>query len=381
MLGPGYGHNIQPWLEFFQARSREYELSFLCSEFEFDRKRFSNIDIFERKSRWRQFFAYLRFVRKEKFDVLYIHGAYDWSGPLKRLLLARHKKSVINFWGEHVIRKAKETPSFRDRIGYKILFSMTDYFFCNWYGTYDLFTQYFPKLKHKTKITPWGLHKDWFIDNRPPLSEFVEDFLAGIADDEIFVFWPKSIVKPVRYNLLIKAIAMLKTGEMREKVEKLKVVIWLGNYVDKDLLQQYIGMLKELNVEGNIRFVEHPYVPFSDIYCMWQRSNFAINLVDNDQLSTAVLEPMLMGKDILLSDIAAYRYLNDKYDLRLNLVRNTPKDVAQGLARLIVAGSCQEDQALLDYRCQVVREEFQFDRNAEKIMAFLSEQVQAQRQK
>jgi len=376
MVGPGYGHNIEPWLDFFQARSDRYELSFVCSEFKFDRERFSNIWIFQLGHFKRQLPSYLRFVRGSSFDILYLHGVYGWKAAVIHALLVKHKKCVINFWGESVIRKAKQAANFRDRIGYRILFSMTDYFFCNWYGTHDLFVQYFPNLQDKARITPWGLHKNWFINDRPSPHSFVKKFLRNISDDEIFVFWPKSVVKPVRYDLLIRAVAMLKSSELREKLEKLRVIIWLGNAVNKDLLQQYMKMLKKLDVEENIRFVEHPYVPFSDIYYMWQRSDFAINLVDNDQLSTTVLEPMLLRTDILLSDIVAYRYLNEKYDLHLTLVTHTVEDVAQGLARLIVAGSCQEDHALLDYRSQVVREEFQFDRNVERILAFLSEQVQ-----
>jgi glycosyltransferase involved in cell wall biosynthesis len=373
MVGPGHGHNIEPWLDFFQKRQGRYRLSFLSSDFRFDKERFSNIDIIDTTSVRIKDLSFLKF-RRNIYDILYIHGAYSWKTALRYCLFINYKKCVLNFWGEAVIRNAKKAERIRDRIGYRLLLSMVDYFFCNWHGTYDLFTRYFPKLKKKTHITPWGLQKDWFIKNRPEPCQFVRQFLSSINDDDTFVFWPKSILKPVRYDLLIQAVAILKSSEIKDKIQNLKIVIWIGNAKEDELLNYYREMIDNLGVKENICFVDHPYVPFSDIYYLWQRSDFAINFVDNDQLSTTVVEPMLCGKDILLSDITAYQCLNKLWDLKIKLVENTPEAIAEGLKKMIL-NLGKEDKDFLNSRREIVEREFQFDKNIEKIMEFLKDKI------
>ena len=188
------------------------------------------------------------------------------------------------------------------------------------------------------------------------------------------MFWPKSILKPVRYDLLIQALAILKSSEIKEKLQNFKIVIWIGNAKNNELLNYYKEMIDNLRVKDNIRFVDHPYVPFSDIYYLWQQANFAINFVDNDQLSTTVIEPILLGKETLLSDITAYQYLNKLWDLKIKLVQNTPEAIAEGLKKMILTLG-NEDKTLLDYRKEVVKREFQFDKNIEKIMEFLKDKI------
>ena len=54
-----------------------------------------------------------------------------------------------------------------------------------------------------------------------------------------------------------------------------------------------------------------------------------LQLLNNDQLSTSLLEPMLLNKEIIASDIYAYRSLNEKEGLNINLIANQAHIVAK----------------------------------------------------
>jgi glycosyltransferase involved in cell wall biosynthesis len=373
MTGPGYGHNIHPWLEYFQRKAPEHQLSFLCKSFEFNRSDFSAINIVEYGGR-RSFLPTLLGLRHERFDILYIHGAYHPIVTLFYLYLINHKRSVVNVWGYRVVERSHQ-GDWRDRLLYGHIFNIVDHVFCNWYGTKNLFEDYYPDHREKTVLSTWGLHNVWFLGGSVPgPSEFTRAFLASIPGDRIVCFWPKSIIEPTRFDVVVAALKEINS-ENRSVLQNFCLYVWLGNVEDKDYRAMLEAQVEDFGLGDHIKFVDHPYVPFSDMVHLWRRAAFGINIVSNDQLSTTVLEPMLMGKDVLLSDIEAYQHLNSRYDLRLNLVRNTPQEVAQGLTSMIAADASQKDQALLDYRSQVVRQGFHFDRNVDKLVAFLCEQV------
>jgi glycosyltransferase involved in cell wall biosynthesis len=371
MVGPGYGHNIEPWLIHFQ-KSQEHELFFLTEEFKFDREAFSAIEVLELKpvQRLPQTLARLR---QSTFDVLYIHGAY-W--PLLTLFIlkwTKYRRAVVNIWGQTIIERSQH-GSYRDRKSYKSVFEATDLIFCNWLGTKNQLERYYPNLSGKTILRPWGLHEDWFREDLPPEpTDFTKTFLADIDENATVCFWPKSPTRQTRFDVVIAALDSIRSTDS-DLLDGFVLFIWLGNVEDKEYRSELEGMIKDLRLEDRVIFVDHPYVPFTDIAHIWKRADFGVNIVDLDQLSTTILEPMLMGKEVLLSDIEPYRVLNTAYDLGLSLVSNTVDEVASRLRR-IITNDKPLDQTLIEHRKQVISTEFRFSRNLDETLALLSEQI------
>ncbi len=374
MTGPGYGHNIQPWLEYYENRSPGHQLFFLCNEFKFERRDFPHIHVLEYGGRRGRLIRTLLSLRKERFDVLYIHGAFSPSHALLLLYLVNCKRSVVNVWGYSVLERAR-SAALGKRFLFRHVLGRVDNVFLNWHGTKARFESYFPHLRQKAVLTPWGLHNDWFQGGnvREP-SEFTRNFLARISPGARVCFWPKSLVRPNRFDLVIAALDRIKSADP-DLLGDFVLYIWPGNVGDDAYRSELNAMVRDMQLQRHIVFVDHPYVAFADMYHLWQRADFGLNIADYDQLSTTVLEPMLLGKDVLLSDIEAYRFLNEEYSLGLELVRNEVEEVAAGLRRMLV-GSHRPSQALLDHRRRVVEREFRFDTNVDKIMDFLAERTQ-----
>jgi glycosyltransferase involved in cell wall biosynthesis len=373
MTGPGYGHNIAPWLEYFQDRSAAFELWFLCNRFDLERSRFPDLRILEYGTSRRRFLERLLALRRYRFDVLYLHGAHQPIYPLLVTGFVRHKVAVVNVWGNRVIDGAtgRNGPT---RFLFRRLFAAIDHVFFTWLGTIQRFETAFPALRHKAVLTPWGLHRDWFRDDRPPPGDFTGRFLASIPPNAVFCFWPKSILPGARIDLVIAALERLWSGGMN--LDNLRLCLWTGNVEDAEYRAELETRVKSLRLEDQVLFTEHPFVSFTDMHHLWQRADFGLNIVDHDQLSTTILEPMLLEKELLLSDIEPYRILNERYRLGLGLVENTTDGVTEALGSVLSARAATP-KALLEHRSQVIRDEFSFDRNLDKTMAFLAREVEA----
>ena len=82
---------------------------------------------------------------------------------------------------------------------------------------------------------------------------------------------------------------------------------------------------------------------------------------------------MLMKKDLLISDIDAYRLFNTKYNLDLNLITNNPESICQNLKFFI--NGFNVDSFILDHRKKTIEENFNFDTNIKKMMDFYNAKI------
>jgi len=373
MTGPGYGHNIEPWLEYFQDRSADYQLWFVCNSFGLDRNRFPALRILEYGTSRRRILELLISLRRHRFDVLYLHGAHTPVYPLLFLHLVRYRKAVVNVWGNRIIDGATDGRALTRPL-YRRVFAAVDFVFFTWLGTKGRFEAAFPGFREKAILTPWGMHRDWFRDDRPPPGDFTERFLASIAPEAFFCFWPKSVIRLTRLDLVVAALGRLRASGL--EMNNFQLVVWMGNVEDTAYRAELETQIRALQLEKQVQFVHHPPVPFSDMYYLWQRANLGLNIVEQDQLSTTVLEPMLLEKNLLLSDIEPYRILNEQHRLGLDLVKNSVEGVAEALGS-VLSGRAAPPRALLEHRSRVVRDEFCFDRNLDRTMAFLAREVEA----
>ena len=333
MLGPGYGSNIEPWLNFFQMNYEKYELTLLCPEFKFEKNKFENIEIFTINKLKTYCKNPINYIHKRKYDIIYFQGGYTPKLIFLLLSLFKYKKLVFNFWGEEVVRIAAYKGTYLYKFLYKFIFNKVDLFLCNWYRIEELFIKYFPMYKHITKVIPWGLE---ILDDRnlPKPTKFTENILNNLPQNKIKIFWPKSILRLSRFDILLEALAVLKNRET-SNYNKILIIIWTGNCQDDKYRKELEGKIKKYKLYEVIRIIDHPFVPKSDMYHLWMKADFAINFVDNDSLSFTVLEALLLKVPIFLSNIPAYRFINEKYKLNIPLINNFPTDISKILIDIL----------------------------------------------
>ena len=117
----------------------------------------------------------------------------------------------------------------------------------------------------------------------------------------------------------------------------------------------------------NIWYYQHPFLPDSDIGHIISASDVLVNLVKHDQLSTSIIEALYLDKELICSDVEPYRILNDKFNLRLNLLKSDPLTVSNEIIRIIKLDKNKPDKGLLAHRKNIVKEHFDIDNNFTKV--------------
>ena len=368
--GHGKGSNIQQWLDWFQFNQCYYHLTYLTFSFSFDRSTYNKINV---KLISKSIYGYLKIIqllRKEQFDVIYIQGLYDFKVHLLLLIFGRTKFKILNIWNNVNYKKALQGWS---RHAYRYILHRVDRIHFNWYNTHDRFTNIFPSLKHKCAVYFWGLHGDFFEGPDQP-SSFTNAFLAGIPDHMTVALCPKSINKYNRFDTVISALGELKQSD-NSLLKNFCFYIWTGNFIDLKILSEIRAQIGYFGLQNNVFIIEHPRLPFSDMIHIWNRADFSINIVDADQLSTSVLEPIYLNKDIILSDIDSYRYLNRHFALNIQLISNNPSDIASAIKTKL---TIKTDKAELSRRSKVIGDHFNFNENISKIIRSLEQQISLQ---
>jgi glycosyltransferase involved in cell wall biosynthesis len=367
MYGFGSGNNIEPWLEFFERKADTYQLTYVCKSFSFDKKRFKNLSVLELKSDGLLSFGFLRKIRKEKFDILYIQGLYDYLVIFYLFLFARCSTRVINIWNNVNYKKAsKQNRRFWQIPIYQIIFRMTDRFYFTWYGTYFGFTELFPKLTKKAFIQPWGIRDD--IMKHPPTttSEKVKSILAYIKDDDIFLFWPEYMSKDEHIHDFLTALTLLK------KYPSLKVLLFSGHQLtDTSYIQELRKMMTD-NDLSSVTILLGEYLPYQDIMTLWQRADLTLKLSTKDQLSNGIIEALFFKTPIILNDWLPYQKLQEE-GMKVFLTGLDASEIARNLGIII-------DNILINRNYyleignsnrELIIKKFNFDDNIEKLMSDL----------
>jgi glycosyltransferase involved in cell wall biosynthesis len=368
MYGFGSGNNIEPWLEFFERKSSTYQLTYICKSFSFDKKRFKNLSILELKSDRLFSAGFLRKIRKEKFDILYIQGLYDYLVIFYLFLFARCAYRVINIWNNVNYKKAsKQNRRFWQIPIYQAIFKMTDRFYFTWYGTYLGFTELFPGLTGKTFIQPWGIRDD--IMKNPPAtpSDKVKSILAGIKDDDIFLFWPEYMSKDEHIHDFLKALTLLK------KYPALKVLLFSGHQLtDTAYIQELRRMLKDYNLSF-VTILLGEYLPYQDIMTLWQRADLTLKLSTKDQLSNGIIEALYFRTPIILNDWIPYQKLQEQ-GMKVFLTSLDASEIARHLGIILdnILINRNYYHEIGNSNRELIIKKFNFDDNIEKLMSDLS---------
>lgn len=365
MFGPAYGHNILPFLQFFQ-KNREHELTLVSprdrrNRFgpeQFDRIRFLHLD--NSVLRGMDYLRFLRVLRHE-CDLIWLHGGYNY------LLLAyvalfrarRHTYLNINIWGESVPRQAGK-KNLKGAL-YRTCLRSADCVQCNWYGTGNLVTTNVPGAP--VEIRFWGLPKECFeeeVEKEP--SPAVRESTASIPEGVFRFFFPKALLPVNRHDIVIEAARILHERGHNQFV----VIFWGGNELDTTLFEKYTRQAEAGGVTSIIRMiVKHPFLSNSEMAELWRTMDAGLCIGDQDQLSTTFLEPQLYERELIASDIEPYRIFNEKFNAGLRLVKNEPTALAAAMEGILTGKACTPAE-LKRQRSRTLHKNYNFTANLEQ---------------
>lgn len=357
--GRAGGHNILPFLEYFNASS-EHQLTFIYSN---DRTYYPDKDRIE----YHKFsfnpvkIARLSKIIGKEYDLIWYHGGHS-AMILFIFSLLRNKKStfIFNVWNEWLIQKAKK-GGLKGRM-FQFGIRHADVIHCNWHGTAQVLAD---TGWHKTiRVFYWGLQKENFTDHHTPESKETKEFIAQLPANKVKFFFPKSISPNSRHDLVIEAASIL----ISKGVTNFITYLWLGNSNDEELLEKYNLLIKKLKLEEHVILKKHGFLSFGDMQLIWKQMDAGLQIAANEQLSTTFLEPQFYKKEIVVTDILPYRIYNEKFNVHIPLIPLTNEAVASSMESIIEGNFTPMDE--INRRSKIVRDNFNFSSNIEEIIRY-----------
>ena len=372
MFGPATGHNIRPFLDFFSNHS-EYRLSLVYSgNNDIENNNLSTINYFKLSKSLLVIFQLIKKIRQTE-GIIWHQGGYNTFELLLTYLFKKRKTLfIINVWGEHVPNIAK-TKTLQGRM-FKFFYKKCDIISCLWYGTKKILDDFIePK---KVVVLLWGLENTYFSEEEQELKDFTRNFINEIPKDKTTFFYPKSFTESSNHDGIIDAARILKN----RGVDNFVVYFWTGNITRGGYEQTAKDKIKANNLDENIKIVYHDFLPFYDIIQIWKSMNVGLQIVKNDQLSTTFLEPLILKKEMLVSDIYPYQKITEHYPkLNLHLTINKPEVLADEMNELI--NGKRTSATTLENRKKIIEKEFNFEKNIQKMLDFYQELILTSRYK
>lgn len=364
LVAPAYGHNIEPFLIFFNS-NKKYRTQIAYQGKNELSQHYPNINFVKIGKKINLLSGFIKAIRKS--DFIWIHGGYSKLTILVILLFKKSKAKVnLNFWGEVIPRKIMSNTIYA--FLYRYLLKNIDFLQCNWYGTYNILKD---KFNNKLVVFPWGMEESFFDESKQEVSLEAKQFVEKISKYKTRFFFPKSTSQYAKHDLVIEAIKIFnQKHDFRDYV----IVFWLGNSNDESLIEKYESLIEKYALSENIILQRHSFLSFKDMKYIWSNVDYGVNFTTIDQLSTTILEPMLMKKDLIISDIEPYRIFDEKYNTKLNLVDNTVESIYQQLSQYIFKDKVKNSR-ILEHRKNIILQEFNFTENIEKMMEYYSAQI------
>lgn len=387
VIGPGRGHNIEPFLDCFQEQDR-WSVTFLSLRpFRFDRDRFDRLEIHEFLG-VRSLPTLLKLLRRP-YRAIWYHGAYHAGLSLLIFLFKRRASFMnLNVWSEQLPRSLDQ-PGVQARINRWIV-GKADQIQCNWYGTEKLIKERMPAAR--TVVYPWGLDRAFLAPIEPEAESgtqsesgsetvfgseghaFVHCFIESIPVGSRSFFYPKSFSPASGHGLLVDATKRLRD----EGIDDFQLYWWLGNIEDEGALAHYQEVVSREGLADHIRIVsEKPFLTLPEYRQVWEAMDFGLQIAFMDQLSTTFIEPMYLGKPFVATDISPYRLFEQRHGLDLGLVKPEVSSITAAMKSLLLGDGPDPD--VLEARRRVIAESFDFRKNLSERLSDLEERSLAGR--
>jgi len=335
-MAAGYGQNIVHTIEEFNKRP-EFQITFLAYELNrYYINKYKNIhfvaicpslDKRHPIKTLKNFLLLLYYILFFKYDLLMILG--DAILQTKLAVKCTRCKKIFQFWNSTLIEESTK-PSNTGKYARYILKNV-NYIYLNWWGVRERFLQLYPQYEKKCKNTPLGIDDSGFFqDTIIPQSDYVRNLLSEIPKDYLYCFWPRSFNTSNRHDMVIQALSELKQ-EKPELFEKFLMHLWIGNMEMGAIKENIKQLISSGNLEENVKIIDHPFVPIYDVYSLEQRSDFFVQISENDVLSTFIIDMILRKKPFVLNNLRAYQFLNEKYGLDIPLISKDIASIKQAL--------------------------------------------------
>lgn len=358
LIGPGYGHNIVQFLDFFDDKD-EFDLCYLsATPLNFSRS-YKKIKFF--------LFGFVDvlkltfFIVRGDFDVIWLHGGVKLSllvGLWLRLFNRKKTLSVFNVWGEGVNLKSR--GSWVYRFLSRFFFKGFDLVQFNWFHVEDDFSLLYPKMA--TKTLPWGVSSGYFKDIKLSAKKEIDQIMQDFSSFEVKMFFPKSITSHSNHCALIDALGKLDGNWV--------LLILEGNGRAETEYQDFMEKVSENNLSDRVFFLNFSsYLDYSSIFYLWCYMDIGLQIVNNDQLSNTLIEPIIAGKKVVASNLRPYKLLCDLYDIDLCLVENEPDKILDGIRRELSMSEKGSIDRLLKNKKNLLKN-YVFEENLEKIISY-----------
>ena len=361
MLGPGYGHNIEPYLDYFNRKSDKYKLTFIYwGKLEFLSK-FKNIQFIEFTKL--NILKIYKVINESENKLIWQHGNNIIIYTLIKLFKRKKITHFLNIWSDRLYLDIKN--SFIKKIISNMVLK-NEFIHCYWYTTTD-------NLKSQIKIAKYntidcGMHRDIFIDKYKQdasLSSTFKKLLKSVKKiDQKKFFYPKSMTNASGHFLILEACVKLKNKNFND----FKVIFRRGNEINNEFENKIRKFIIENQLENNVIIQEYSYLSFFELALLWKEMDCGLQIAFHDQLSTTFLEPMLFEKELIATNIKPYIIYKEKFNVELNLCELNSNSIFKAMKNICLNNLSKE--SVLKYRKKTVENNFDFEKNIGKIIEY-----------
>ena len=307
LIGPGYGHNIKPYLDFFEKKTN-HKLDFYYHSKDELKLNYEHVNFIHLLSNF-----YFLIFNIKNYDLIWVMGGGRLMYVISVFQMFKKRKavSILNIWSEDLPRLIIE-KSLKGRIA-SYFVSKFNIINCNWFGTAALLTNQFPL---KVQVNPLGLTDSYYnkLNNR---KEDLDLILKSIDSNSYNFFYPKSFTYSSRHDLVIMAVNYLRKNI---KISDFKVYFLEGNVVDINRKKEILALIEEHKLQDNIIiFKVNRLFDTQEFNLFWEKMNCGLQIAEWDQLSNTIFEPLIHKKDIIISNITPYQYIKDYFGFNLKL--------------------------------------------------------------
>lgn len=364
MYGPGFGHNIEPLLDWCNSEGKELvDLTYAYSDSSAFRDRMTGIKFHQIPNGIRGAHALYYLARASQFDVIWVQG--ESLLALIPLILwgPSNAFKTMTPWSERPFSSTHVGATFSARMKSlirRLAFSRLDLMQPMWHGVAELIRKRFPRAE--IRVVPWGLSRK-FID--ATMSRRCGS-TARQVDEPYRFFYPKSFTDASAHDIVIDAVELL----LNQGISSFQVDFRQGNI--RGSQDYYQEDVRRRGLSQYIQFQPYKYLGFEKFAELWTGYDCGLQIARHDQFSTTFLEPMLFRKEMIATAITPYKIYEEAYDVDLGLIPLDAEILAARMRSLILGEESVSEHELTK-RQAIILDNFVYERNIASVVGYLSD--------